>query len=104
MVLKLTRQVRLDPRRDEHGPALDWLLESTLNEAVGDGDLGDLALVQICFELAIGNLRHLGGRREQILKRHQKEEGRDPVADIELGFLVHFHFCRSGSVWSAAPA
>src|SRR5579885_2786390 len=95
MALELACEVGLDTGRDEHGPAVDGLFEAALNEAVGNGHLGDLALVQIRFKLAVRNLRDLRGCRKEILECHQNEESDDPVADIESGLLVHFHDRRS---------
>ncbi len=94
-LLKLTCEVGLDAGGDEHWPAVDRLLEGSLDEAVGYRHLRYPALVKVGLELAVGNLRHLGGGGEEILERHQEEEGGDPVPDVELRFLVHFHCGRS---------
>ena len=47
--------------------AVERLLELALDEAVGDADLGDLALAQELLELAVGDGRDLASRADEIL-------------------------------------
>src|SRR5690606_25498958 len=92
VLLEIARQIGLDAGGDEHRPAVHRFGEATLDEAVGDGNVGDATLRKIGLELAVGDLRDLRRRREEVLKDHQAEKRRDPVPDIELRLLVHLHY------------
>jgi hypothetical protein len=87
--LELVGEFGVDAGRHEPALALERLPEFALDEAVGDGDLRDLAVAQQLLELAVGDVRDLLGRRVDVLHEQQSEEGRDPVADVELRLLVH---------------
>jgi hypothetical protein len=60
VLFELAREGRLDARRHELLlSARQRLLQGALDEAVGDGDLGDLVVLQVLLELAVGDLRDL---------------------------------------------
>ena len=84
------REVGVDPRGREPGLAGgERLAERALDEAVRHRDLGDLVGLEELLELAIGDRRDPLRADDDVLDEKEPDEGRDPVADVEPGLLVH---------------
>ena len=83
-------QLRFDAVGDELALAAGQRrLEGALDAAVGDGDGFDAPGLQVFLELAVGNGRHLLLHRQQVLDAHERQNGQQPVAHVELRLFFH---------------
>jgi hypothetical protein len=73
---ELLGQIVLDPCRDEKGALILRLLIPALDKIIGNGNLGDLPVLEIRLELAIGNPRNLVSSREKRLECRKKARKR----------------------------
>ena len=93
MTGKLFSQLRIDADGEELAlAARQRLLQRALNRIRADRDLGDLALIEQCLELAIRNGLDLRVAGPELLEQQNAEHGGHHVPDHELALAsIRFH-------------
>ena len=103
VLLQLLREIGVDAGRREPGlAARQGLLESALDEPVGDADLGHLPGPEQFLKLAVGNRRDLLRHADEVLDQQDAEDSGDPVPGVEALCLVHDAPSRTSSAGKPA--
>ena len=90
VLVQLLGQIGFDPRGNEFLQPVGLRLPQRAADAIlGDGDLGDLALIEQDLEPAVGDRWNFSTLNVQVLHEQNPYHRGDDVPEVDQDFLVH---------------